>query len=335
LPFNLKPEITKFMRKYCLMGCVCIAGVLFYSKTEAQDSSSIKIKDTTIIKFTDTLTDKQKEEIQKSLDSLLKPAKSYFQAGISYLSNNVYMGRKDTVSIPYITATAGYYHKSGLYINTSASYLPNANPGRIDLFTIEGGYNFKAGKFEGQANADKFFYSSESNNVKAELKGSLSFFGSYDFGFIKPTITPALNIGNKLDFALTVGLEHTFYADNDALDITPAINANGSTQNYYNSYYKERKFRIKKNGVIVPKASISGAVDDAAAFKILDYEFTIPVNYTIKKFTFNFTPVYAVPVHPAMVTITTQVANLAPKIRTGAEKVSNSFFWQAGVTYKF
>jgi hypothetical protein len=76
-------------------------------------------------------------------------------------------------------------------------------------------------------------------------------------------------------------------------------------------------------------------VEGASQFKMLDYEFTLPVNYTIKKFTFNFTPTYAIPVHPDVVDITTQIANQPPKTRTVTEKLGNSFYWQAGVTLKF
>lgn len=282
------------------------------------------------------MTAKELADIQKSLDSLLAPPKSYFQAGLNYLSNNVYLGRKDTIAIPYINASIGYYHKSGLYINTSASYLPNANPGRLDLFTIEAGYLFKVKNFEGQINATKYFFSNQSVNVKSAIKESFDFFASYNFGFVKVTATPTLIVSNEQDFALMLGLEHTFYLlNNDAMDISPTINANGSTQNYYNTYYRERKYRVTKTGTVVQAASIKAQVNDAAQFKILDYEFSAPINYTYKKFTVNFTPVYAVAVHPAIVTITTQVANRAPKVRTGTEKIGNSFFFQAGFTYKF
>jgi hypothetical protein len=325
------------MGKLYLMGCVFTISFLFiHQKSSAQDTAVIKVKDSTISKSVDTVDDKQMDALQKSLDSLLAPVKSYFQAGLTYLSNNVYLGRKDTVTTPYITATVGYYHKSGLYLNTSVSYLPNSSPGRIDLVTIEGGYNIKAGKFEGQASADKFFFSSQSNNVKADLKGGIAFFAGYDLGFIKPTLTPMLNISDKLDFTLTMGIEHAFYSDDNAFDITPTFNVNGSTQNYYNSYYRDRKFKVKKKKVtVVEKGTVSGEVLNASQFKILDYEFTIPVNYTYKKFTFNFTPTYAIPVNPAVVSVTRQIANEAPITKTGNEKLSNSFFWEAGIIYKF
>jgi len=336
------------MRKLLLIICAVVFNFFIYQNSFAQDSLLIK-KDSSL-KPLKPLTAQELAEIQKSLDSLFAPTKSYFQAGINYLSNNVYLGRKDTIAIPYINASVGYYHKSGLYVSGAASYLPNANPGRFDLFTIGAGYLFKIKKFEGQVNADKYFYSSQSINVKSAIKESFDFFAAYNFGFIKITATPTLIISNESlkatatsapvsstesDFALMLGIEHTFYLLNSTVDITPTINANGSTQNYYNIFYRARKSRIKKNGQVVLPANISAQVDDAAQFKILDYEFTSPINYVVKKFTFNFTPVYAIAVHPALLTITTQVANRAPRVVTHPEKISNSFFFQAGITYKF
>src|ERR1700712_5740709 len=67
------------------------------------------------------------------------PVKSYFSAGLSYLTNSVYNGRKDSVATPYITPTIGYYDKSGFFIDGSLSYLSRAGSSRIDLFNIEAG----------------------------------------------------------------------------------------------------------------------------------------------------------------------------------------------------
>ncbi len=315
-----------------------ILSLLFFQiSARSQDSTLGHISKDTTIQTSDTLLGKMDmDSIDQALKELIKPEKSYFQASINYLNNNVYLGRKDTVLTPYITASLGYYHKSGLFISTSASYLPVSGQSRIDLVTIEAGYEIKTDKFEGQATFDKFFYSSQSNNVKAEMKASLAFFAGYDFGFIKPTATPTLNLSNSADFALTLGLEHTFYSEDNSFDITPTFNANGSTQNYYSSYYRNRKFKVKKKKVVtIQKGTVYGVVEGASQFKMLDYEFTLPVNYTIKKFTFNFTPTYAIPVHPAVVDITTQIANQPPKTRTVTEKPGNSFYWQAGVTLKF
>jgi hypothetical protein len=280
------------------------------------------------------------DSIDRELNDLMYHKKSYFRAGLNYLENNVYFGRKDTVLTPYINASLGYYHKSGLFVSASASYLPSGGQSRVDLVTAEAGYSFTAGKFQGQATAVKYFFNNQSNNVEADLEGNVSFFGAYDFGFIKPIITPSVNIGNKLDFGMTLGIEHTFYSDNNKFDITPIFNVNGSTQNYYNSYYRDRKFRKKLIRIFNPQELVvTGEVLKAAQFKILDYEFSLPLNYIFGRVTFNFTPTYVIPVNPAMVTITgtltTQSGAIITRTKTIPEKIENSFFWQAGLAYRF
>src|SRR5436305_9021637 len=43
--------------------------------------------------------------------------KSHFDGGISYLNNDVYLGRKDSSLLPYYIPVLSYYHKSGLYFS--------------------------------------------------------------------------------------------------------------------------------------------------------------------------------------------------------------------------
>jgi hypothetical protein len=77
-------------------------------------------------------------------------------------------------------------------------------------------------------------------------------------------------------------------------------------------------------------------VIDPSAFKILDYEATMPINYTLGKFIFNFTPAFAIPVNPAMVSrITTPTGGTATTKAVVLEKLTNSFYWTLGFTYKF
>jgi hypothetical protein len=284
------------------------------------------------VKFVDTSTSKNIEDSSE----YLFPRKSHFMASLTYLNNNVYLGRKDSVATPYITPMFGYYHKSGLYINGSVSYLAIANESRIDLITAEAGYNIRAGNFEGQASAAKYWYNASSFNVKSEIKGSLAFFAGYDFGFIKPTLTPALYFGEKMDISLTMGIEHSFYFDDDDIEITPAINVNASTENFYSSYYELRRYseKRKKRSTSVNE-TISGTLPNAGQFQILDYELTAPISYTLNKFTLNFSPVYAIPVNPAIISLSTKIGNEAPKTTNSLEAVSNSFFFQLGITYKF
>src|SRR2546423_10775807 len=145
---------------------------------------------------------------------------SYFKVGLSYLSDNVYLGRKDSVAIPYLTPSLGYYHKSGLFITASGSYLSTES--RMDAVTIEAGYSFSKNKLDGEFSVGKDFYSNQSYSVKSEMQGDASAFLGYDLGFIKPSVTGTLSFGTTTDYAATLGVEHAFTTSDEKLDITPS-----------------------------------------------------------------------------------------------------------------
>ena len=265
------------------------------------------------------------------------PKRSHLEAAVSFQSNDVYLGRKDSAVLPYYIPELSYYHKSGLYATASLNYLKNATDSRVDLVTLEGGYIFTTGKYDGQLSFSKYFYNSQSTSVTAEISASAAYQNSFDLGFIKPTFTGTLNIGRKLDFAGLFGLEHSFYFIDDKLEITPTFAATASTQNYYNDYYKKRRYTIKRKGQVGQTgiANISGTVLNAGTFKLLDYEPTIPISYKIGKCTVNFTPIYSIPVHPANIDIQTTKADGTVTDHTRIEKISNSFYWTVGLDFLF
>ncbi len=246
------------------------------------------------------------------------------------------MGRFDSVATPYITALLAFYDKSGLFANASASYLALSGYNRIDLVTVEAGYLYVHKNFDAEVSAAKYWFSKYSFNVRSSIREGFTILTGYDLGFIKPTISPTVTIADKADFALAVGIEHSFYLFNDAVDITPTANLNGSTENFYNSYYKKHKFSLRRKGEVVKvNGHLEGEVLNASQFKILDYEFTMPINYVVKKFTFNFSPVFAIPVNPALTQLTAIRPGFPDKVKISNEVITNSFFWQAGITYKF
>ena len=297
-----------------LLLCVFLSGVF------AQDDSTLPkpaTEDTTV-------------------ETPAKPAaKSYFSANLSFLSNSVYNGRKDSATTAYITPMIGYYHKSGIFIDGSLSYLPKTGSSRIDLFNIEAGYDFDIGNFDGEISANKSFYNNSSTNVKSQINGSIFFSGGYDFTYIKPTVEAGINFGTMSDYLFGFGLEHTFYASGDKWQFTPTFMGNGSTQNYYGAYYNKRKLGVKRKnaGVIY---DVTATVEDASRFKMLDYQFSLPILYICKKFSFSCTPVYVIPVNPAIVTVQLKPENGGSTItKTSAETISNSFYFSVGLGYKF
>ncbi|HEY5368198.1 MAG TPA: hypothetical protein VIJ75_04335 [Hanamia sp.] len=261
--------------------------------------------------------------------------KSYFEAGLSYLSNNVYLGRHDSLKIPYLTPSFNYYNKSGFYAGTSLSYLNSAGNSRIDLVEIEAGYAFTKDKLSGILSAEKDFYNSQSKNVKAETKGSLNGTLSYDFGFIKPLLQGGIDFNARDDYSAGFGLSHSFFFADDNFEINPTFLINASTQNYYNSYYTKRKFATKRKGQTVDVTTTKAYLPNASEFKIMDYEFSLPVDYSLGKFIFDITPTDALPVNPNVDVVTVTPPSGISVTRRQTEKLSNIFFCSLGITYDF
>lgn len=257
--------------------------------------------------------------------------KSYFKASIEYLNNSVYLGRKDSSVIPYLTPQLYYHLKSGLFIDAGISYLSNEN--RVDASTIGAGYSFSKKKWDGEISAEKYFYSSQSYNVKAETKGSVMGSLSYDAGLIEPSLSGSVSFSTKNDYGASLGLEHYFSLFNDQADINPSFVINASTQNSYAQYYQKRKYAKTRKGKNIGYTATANTLN-TSNFKVLDYELSAPLEYTAKKFTFSFTPTYAIPVNPATVLLTIKTSSGTTSTRTFTENLSNSFFWTFGIAYK-
>jgi hypothetical protein len=269
--------------------------------------------------------------IAAAQDEKAPEKKSYGMGSLEFVNNSVYLGRKDSVRTAYLNPSLGYYNKSGVFISGTASYLFRSGANRFDVFNLDAGYDFSVGNFNGEIAAEKSFYNSNSTNVKSEVKGSISASAGYDFGPIETTLQPGINFGNKSDFTLTGGLDHAFSLAESALAITPSFLLNGSTRNFYGSYYGNRRFK-KKNG---PGSTVTASVQDASKFKIMDYELSLPFSYTIKKFTFGFTPSYAIPTNPAVVTMVIKPPVGPAVTRTITEKLENTFYFSLNASVKF
>lgn len=256
---------------------------------------------------------------------------SYFKASIEYLNNSVYFGRKDSLVIPYLTPQLYYHFKSGIYIDANISYVTGES--RVDVSTIGAGYSFKKKKWDGEISAEKYFYSNQSYNVKAETNGSFVGNLGYDVGFIEPSLSAFVNFSSKNDYGASLNLEHYFSLLRDHADITPSFAINASTQNSYAQYYQKRKYSKTRKGKTLGYTATANTLN-TSGFKILDYEFSAPMEYTANRFTFSFSPTYAMPVNPATVLLTIKTSSGATGTRTFTENLSNSFFWTFGIAYK-
>ena len=249
---------------------------------------------------------------------------SYFMFGMNYLSNNVYLGRKDSTRLPYVSPYIGYHNKTGLFIKTMASYAPTKKI--IDLVTIEAGYDHSFGEhINAGVNVDRFFYNKNSLSIRSNTKGCAGIFGQYSNNWIEPQITFDANFNKKsTDYVLNFQLDHNFCLANNTLNIIPTAAMNSGTQHYYDEYFVTR---LTKNDKTV---KVKKVVANANKFNPLDYEFSTKVTYRITKWLFTLIPTYAIPVSPAQITLPA-TKNLPE--RTYHEKLSNSFYVELDICH--
>jgi hypothetical protein len=309
------------------------------SKSVLQDTvtSNLNKKNSNFLRDTSILKkDTLKNTSPASDTDSSAPAPSHFQASLTWQSNDVNNGRKDSSVIPLITPEISYIFKSGFEIDLSVGYNTHEPSPQVNQYTLDGSYSFNPGNYSGSVTVNGFIYSKNSGSTTAEQKGSLVYDNSYSFSFIQPSLDLTWTVGNHLpDYQASFALQQEFDIGN--FSITPTATMNAATQNSYNSYYQNRRFTIPRNDGKPPlpaNVTVSGEVLNADKFQILDYEFSAPVSYTTGNWTFNFTPTEAFPVNPADIKATITVDNQS-KSYTYKEKLPNTFYFSLEVTYAF
>lgn len=277
----------------------------------------------------------QKEAEEKKVSAL------HFD--LNYVSNSVYQGRKDSLTIPYLSPGIRYTAASGFYASANASFLTTES--RLDALMFETGYEFSKGDFDGGLGLNAYVYNPQSVNVRAETSTSLSGYAGYYLPFISPGVSAAVSIGSATDYTVGFSLEHSFSTKDERFSFTPGAYLNAGTQNYYNEYYQQRRYangnsgkgrgKSKKgSGTTTTASTVSAQTQQSAQFKILDYELHGKLEYKVKKFAFNLIPQLAIPENPSTVIITTKGSNGSTTTQTVREKISNSFYCAVGLSYQ-
>ena len=278
-------------------------------------------------------------------EAVTSPAKSFFKTSLSYLSNAVYQGRKDSAVISYITPSISYVNKSGWNLTASLSYAPNAGIKEIELITLETGYEHKFNSsFSSNAYAAAYFYNQFSSAVQSTKNAGVGVGIDYSpKDVLNLSADVGMSVAKSPDIASSVSLGRPFYFGSTGHDwgIVPAAAIIAGTQEYYSGYYSTVKFnqsiRAKQLAKRIARGLINGGNSSSAKkitvvsgknFSILDYELSVPVTYDEKRWGLFLTPIYAIPVHP----LTYYEEGSATPI---TEKLTNSFYFTVGAYVKF
>lgn len=256
--------------------------------------------------------------------------KSELRIRVLYSSDYFFMGRSDSAKAPYLSPSIGYFHKSGLSIRTSLSYLTTPGEGRIDLYTLSGGYDYYGSQFAAGLSLSQYFFNDLSYVVQAEMSTFLNAHGAYDFSAFMFFADVSLGFSDGTDVFVGAELNRTFYAIRNKLRITPAVYINAGSQKYYNEYYSMRNEQTgagkgKGKGGIIP-ASQNSQILESEKFQVLDYEADIQLSYKMGNVRLFGATTWTFPKNPS--TIVTDQG-------TYEEELKNGFYWSSGIRLTF
>jgi hypothetical protein len=114
-----------------------------------------------------------------------------------------------------------------------------------------------------------------------------------------------LNHGDKKDVKINPGISHGFEIKKflgSSLRITPTATLFAGTQNLMGVYILQRPGRIKniynkkgKHGSTSTTGKTTTISTNYSKFNFLSFDVSVPLSYSIKAYTFNFTPTYSIP----------------------------------------
>ena len=258
---------------------------------------------------------------------------SSFKFGINYSSNDVFMGRTDSVTTPTVIPQVKYTFGNGIYLSGSLDYIPGRKKKKVDGGDIAAGYDFDiTDDLSAGVSFTKVFYSSASTQIASAIRSTINANLTYDIGdIISPSLSVDYNLnkqGISSDAFVNLGIAHDFIAvgifgDADIFLISPTITVNTGTENFYDAYLTKKTLRTAKR-TAAQNALITKYESQLSEFSLLDYEISAPLEYKVKHFIFTFVPTYAI------------VKNEIPKqIASNLSSKPSVFYFETGVSLKF
>ena len=293
----------------------------------------------------------QAQSTDKKSEETATADKSYFKFDANYLINSVYLGRKDSLNLPYLTPTISYIDKSGFYASASFGYLLSKESKKIDYYSFDAGYEFTLSKkLSGSIAANKSIYNDSSSNVSSSVGGSLSGSLNYDFGFLELNSGLSASFAEKTDLGVDFTASRSFYLGEDGKQwtITPKAIVNFSTLHFYEGYTNRKIGKRQKNPLIISSTSTTTVTNkNSNNLALLDFELSVPFSYDEKKWGIYCTPTLAIPQNAIETTTVTEIKFRSPPapnpyqtITTNStpdseKKLTSSFFIEFGVYFKF
>lgn len=243
----------------------------------------------------------------------------FVNAGLQYISNLTYAGRRDESSVPLLLPTLTLVSKHGFFLSAIGYFDLNGSKSGAEGLSVTPGYvfGFDSKKYYGgTVSATKFFITGSSpiilSSFDATIDGQL--YANPD-DIVKLTVGGSYRFdkNNAHDIINTAELSKEIFAVKNGpaklngLKFTPTATLYAGTQSFYQTYYTQsqvtRSVEAPQTQTPInilfpnqPKQSIISQTvtqenqREVKQYKLLAFSGSAPVTYVINKVQISFTP---------------------------------------------
>lgn len=214
-----------------------------------------------------------------------------------YNSNINYYGQVASEKYPYVLFNATLRFSNGLYFSGGGYKLLNYGSA-ISETDIGIGYEYDFNeKFTTGIAYTHSFFPTNSPLLQASNSNNINTSAAYQWPWFKTDMSIDFAFGRQRDLFLSLGNSKeielgTIFNDNNLISITPAIEITAGTTRFYETYIVEKSKRQNSNGNgksgsapgIVNGNTTETIESSTNQFKLLAYNFKLPVNYSTGNF---------------------------------------------------
>jgi hypothetical protein len=241
----------------------------------------------------------------------------FFNAGLQYISNLTYAGRKDESSVPIVFPTFTVISKYGLFLNAIDYFDVNGPKSGAEGLSITPGYVFSFDdkkEFGGAISATKYFITNKSpiilSSFNATIDGQLSYTGIFKFTI---SGTYSIDKDNKRDIINNAQLEKDIWLyktgvlKSNGLKITPTATLYSGTQLFTETYYTNSQVPravadpaiLSPINLLFPNLPTQSIVNQTVTeekqrevkkYQLLALSGSLPITYTLNNWQFSVTP---------------------------------------------
>ncbi|BAU53068.1 hypothetical protein [Mucilaginibacter gotjawali] len=236
------------------------------------------------------------------------PKTLFVNAGLQYLSQLTYAGRRAASSVPVLLPTFTLISTKGFFVAGIGYFDLNGSKSAAEGLSITPGYVFsfdKKKEFGGVISATKYFITNNSpiilSSFDATIDGQLHYNpdnivkltvdGSYRFSKSGPN--DVIN-----DAELSKEIQVTKNGNNkDGLKVTPTVTLYSGTQSFYKTVDSTLSNSSVLKNILSPGQTTTTQSKQVTQYTILALSGSLQLAYVIKSWQINFTPYLIQPYH--------------------------------------